>query len=222
MTDDPATARAPMTPWPDADTDPDAGQGSVWAPAERRGGDEYAALLQAQRLLNDRLAGAGLPPEVAIEVTARLDELIELAAGYQVDEHHRYDGWRPDLPGRGHPFLAPFLIDDESPGRLRGRVTFTRFHLGGNGAVHGGGHPLLFDDVLGRVANHRQDGIARTAYLHMDYRAVTPLDVELTYEASLDRVEGRKRFATGRLLGPDGTVLTEASGLFVTLLPGQP
>ena len=189
---------------------------------------DYAALHAAHRLLNDRLTGAALPSDVLREVTARLDGLNELLAGHAAPrEHDRVDGMRPDLPGRGHPLLPPFVVDEESfgedgTGALRGRVTFGRFHLGGGAAVHGGVLPLLFDDVLGRVANQGRPFVARTAYLKVDYRRVTLLDVELFWEATLERMQGRKRFTTGRLTDADGNALVEAEALFVELLPGQP
>ena len=81
---------------------------------------------------------------------------------------------------------------------------------------------MLFDDVLGRVMNHSQAGVARTAFLTVNYRAVTPLDVELFWEATRDRVEGRKRWGSARLLDASGRVLSDAEALFVQLLPGQP
>lgn len=197
-------------------------------PDIRHGGPEYAALHAAHRLLNDRLTGAAMTADVEREVTARLDELNDLLAGHSArGEHDRIDGMRPDLPGRGHPLLPPFVVDEEStgadgPDTLRGRVTFGRFHLGGGAAVHGGVQPLLFDDVLGRVANQGKPFVARTAYLTIDYRRVTPLDVELRWEATLERIEGRKRFTTGRLTDAAGNLLVEARALFVELLPGQP
>lgn len=192
-----------------------------------RGGPEHAALHTAHRLLNDRLTGAALPVDVERDVAARLAELNELLAAHQAPrEHDRVDGLRDDLPGRGHPLLPAFVVDDEvvgdGSGSMRGRVTFTRFQLGGGAAVHGGVPPLLFDDVLGRVANQGKPFVARTAYLKTDYRQVTPLDVELFWDVSLDRVEGRKRFTTGRLTDATGTVLIDAQALFVELLPGQP
>ena len=160
--------------------------------------------------------------DVEREVTARLDELNDLLAAHQVPERDRIDGWRPDLPGRGHPLLPPFLIDFDDAGTVRGRVTFTRLHLGGGNAVHGGVPPLLFDDVLGRVVNHGQAAPARTAFLHVDFRRVVPLDVELRFTGTLDRVDGRKRYASGVLTDTDGNVLVEVHGLFVELRPGQP
>ena len=208
-----------MTPWPDADVTAD----SDWderAPAPR-GGAEYAELHRAQRLLMDRLTGAVLPPAQAKELTAQLLDICDLLDPRQVSEHDRFDGWRPDLPGRGHPLLPPYFVDEETESTLTGRVTFTRFYLGGNGAAHGGAHPLLFDDVLGRVMNHHQPGVARTAALTINYRRVTPLDVELRFEASRDRVDGRKRWGSARLLDESGTLLSDASALFLQLLPGQ-
>jgi hypothetical protein len=208
-----------LTPWPDVD---------VPAEFERaehrdnpRGGVEFTALHATQRLLQDRLAGAALPPDVSRDVTVRLEEIAAELADYQMPEPDRIDGWRADLPGRGHPLLPPYLIDDETDDTLAGRVTFTRFYLGGNGAAHGGSHPLLFDDVLGRVMNHGQPGVARTAYLKVNYRRVTPLDIELRWEASRDRVEGRKRWGSARLFEPSGALVSDAETLFLQLLPGQ-
>jgi acyl-coenzyme A thioesterase PaaI-like protein len=207
-----------MTPWPEPELDPAAAHSKA---AELRGGAEYAELHTAQRLLQDRLAGARLPGPLAKEITERLHELNEQLAAYQVPEPDRVDGWRPDLPGRGLPLLPPFVIDEEDERSLRGRVTFTRFYLGGNGAAHGGSQPLLFDDLLGRVVNHHQDGVARTASLTVNYRRVTPLDVELTVEGSLDRIDGRKRFASARLFDPAGVLLSDCAAMFLRLLPGQ-
>ena len=104
---------------------------------------------------------------------------------------------------------------------MRGRVVFTRIYLGGNGAAHGGTVPLLFDEVLGRLNSSGGRSVGRTAYLHVNYRHITPIGRELELEATLDRIEGRKRFITGRLRDGD-TVVADAEGLFVELLPGQP
>ncbi|MBN9620860.1 MAG: PaaI family thioesterase, partial [Actinobacteria bacterium] len=186
-----------------------------------RGGAAFADLHQAQRRLQDRLSGAVLPDDLAKQVAARLQEIGDLLAEHQGAEAERYDGWRPDLPGRGHPLLPPYVIDAEDDSSLSGRVTFTRFYLGGNGAVHGGAHSLLFDDLLGRVMNHHQPGVARTAALTVNYRRITPIDVELRFEASRDRVEGRKRWGSARLFDPSGALVSDTSTLFLQLLPGQ-
>ncbi|HKC27986.1 MAG TPA: hypothetical protein VKB75_08225 [Jatrophihabitans sp.] len=207
-------------PWPDVDLPAEFERADV--DASLRGGDEFAALHLAQRVLQDRLTGAVLPPELMEKVTAQLLDIVDAVAAYQRPEADRIDGWRPDLPGRGHPLLPPYVIDSEGDETLTGVVTFSRFHLGGNGAAHGGALPLLFDDVLGRVMNHNQPGVSRTASLTVNYRRITPLDVELRWEASRDRVDGRKRWGSARLFDSSGLLLADADGLFLQLLPGQP
>ncbi|MFI5953203.1 PaaI family thioesterase [Cryptosporangium sp. NPDC051539] len=105
---------------------------------------------------------------------------------------------------------------------VRGRVTFGTFYLGGNNAAHGGTVTLLFDEVLGIMANSdNPPPPRRTAYLTVNYRKITPIGVELRVEASVDRTEGRKRWATGRLFRGDQLV-ADAEGLFVKLRAGQP
>ena len=210
-----------MSPWPEEAAESARGF-ELDIPKTPRGGDEFARLTAAHRLLQDRLAGAALPAQVSVAITAQLDALSAELAAFQVGEHDRHDGWRPDLPGRGHLLLPPFVIDEESEKVIRGRVTFTRLYLGGNGAAHGGAQPLMFDDLFGKIANHHQAGVARTAYLKVNYRQITPLDVELGFLASLDRIEGRKRWVTGELTDAAGTVLSDAEGLFLQLMPGQP
>ncbi len=204
-------------PWPDEDD-----RMKVWAAAaaENRGGAPYAGLIAAQRLLQDRVAGAVLPDELVHEVTRRLADLADLLGPHQAPEAERWDGWRPDIPGRAMPVMPPYVIDERVPGTMRGRVVFTRFFLGGGAAAHGGSHTLLFDDVMGHLAG-MAGGVSRTAQLTVNYRRITPIDVELDFDCTLDRVDGRKRFITARLRNPDGDVVADAEGLFVRLLQGQ-
>lgn len=205
------------TPFPD---EQDRAKAWAAAVAEKRGGAAYVDLIAAQRLLQDRVAGAVLPSELVPDVTKRLGELSDLLGAHQAPEPERWDGWRPDIPGRAMPLLPPYIIDERGSDSVRGRVTFTRFYLGGNGAAHGGSHTLLFDDVMGHVAG-MVGGIARTASLTVNYRRITPIDVELTFDARLDRMDERKRFISARLNNPAGDVVADCDALFLRLLRGQ-
>lgn len=63
--------------------------------------------------------------------------------------------------------------------------------------------------------------MARSGYLQVNYRSITPLDTDLDVTARLISVAGRKRVVAGEMR--DGPVLfTDAEGLFVALRPGQP
>jgi hypothetical protein len=61
-----------------------------------------------------------------------------------------------------------------------------------------------------------------TAYLHVDYRKITPIDEPLVSRGRIDTIDGRKAFVSATMTDSDGTVLSEASGLMIRLLPHQP
>ena len=94
--------------------------------------------------------------------------------------------------------------------------------IGGNSAVHGGVLPLLFDHLFGMISHAAGRPISRTAFLHVDYRKITPIDAPLAIRGRVSRVEGRKAFVAAELVDADGTLLAEGNGLMVRLLAGQP
>jgi acyl-CoA thioesterase FadM len=59
-----------------------------------------------------------------------------------------------------------------------------------------------------------------TGTLTVRYRVPTPLHVELRMIGEVDRVEGRKVFATGRMYAGD-RLTAEADAVFVTIDPSQ-
>ncbi len=115
------------------------------------------------------------------------------------------------------PAFTPALRFVEDGSTLAGSVVFGRFHVG-RGAAHGGAIAVVFDEAMGALAASRGRPLSRTAYLHIDFRALTPIDRELTVRAWFDHEEGRKRFLRGTI--SDGDVLcAEAHGLWVAIKP---
>jgi acyl-coenzyme A thioesterase PaaI-like protein len=106
------------------------------------------------------------------------------------------------------------LVRSERSDRVVGTVAFTDAHAGAGSAVHGGQVTLLFDEVLGGVAGYATK--SRTASLHVNFRSLTPIGVELSFEAWVDRIEGRKVYAVGRLLDGD-RLCADAEALFVAV-----
>jgi acyl-coenzyme A thioesterase PaaI-like protein len=180
----------------------------------------FARLADAVRLLQDRFTAAGPGPEEAEALAARVEELASTLSRYEVAEAEQAAGRQYGAVARGQTFLPDVRVDEYDGDSLLGRVSFDRFYLGSNGAAHGGAISLLFDDLLGQLANAGRPR-ARTAYLHVEYRRVVPLGAELVVRASTNRVEGRKVYIDG-LLTDGAEVLAEASGLFVRLRPDQP
>jgi hypothetical protein len=177
--------------------------------------------LAAVRRFQDTAAAATPPTAILDRLTATLDELSDELASHASAEPDRWDGRTGDLPGRGHPLMPPYVIEHTDENGLSGQVTFGRIYLGFNNATHGGALPLLFDHLIGITVGRLTEGLVRTAYLTANYRAVAPIGVPLRFETSLDKVEGRKRWASGRLLLPTGELTTEFDALFVRLRPGQ-
>lgn len=144
-------------------------------------------------------------------------ERLEPLAGEELDQAN---GRVQQLAVRGHGMLPEVVIRSAGSGRIDGAVTFGRWFMGGGMAVHGGAVTLLFDEVLGILAGASAQAITRTAYLHTDYRALTPIDAELDVSAWIDRVDGRKIFVKGELRHHD-VVCAEADALFLRLTPEQ-
>lgn len=187
-----------------------------------KGGPDYGRFIDAVRRLQDHARAVDAPDAVITEAANQLEKLSALLAPYDADEWASPSGRRMDLPMRGNVLTVPMSARKGDDGRVHGWARFARFHLGRNGAVHGGSLGMLFDTVLGLTAvlltgSRRQ----RTAYLKIDYRNIVPIEKELQFDAGVDRVEGRKIFVSGRLTDGD-TLLTEADALFVRLKPGQP
>jgi acyl-coenzyme A thioesterase PaaI-like protein len=191
-----------------------------------KGGPDYARFIDAVRTLQNHARAVDAPDEVITEAADQLEKLSALLTPYDADEWESPSGRRMDLPMRGNILTIPMQVRNGplkgTDGRIHGTARFARFHLGRNGAVHGGSLGMLFDTVLGLTASvltgsRRQ----RTAYLKIDYRQIVPIEKELQFDAGVDRLDGRKIFVSGRLSDGD-TLLTEADALFVRLKPGQP
>jgi acyl-coenzyme A thioesterase PaaI-like protein len=183
--------------------------------------DGFLDMIESLRELQDRVTAADPPADLVADVTKSVTELSARLAAHAVDERHQLVGHLPDVPGRGQTLVPPFVLDELDEQHARAHVRFGRHYLGGNGAVHGGALPLVFDELMGRLANTGDRKPSRTAFLNVDYRAITPIGAELRVSAWFEVEEGRKRFLRGAIHHGE-TLCAEAHGLFVELLPGQP
>lgn len=157
--------------------------------------------------------------------TKAAEQLEALCADFE--QHPSPEGVAPagriiDLPGLGHPLIPLWSVEESGLDGVTMRGHFSRFHVGGNMAVHGGVIPLLFDWHFGMIVSAADRTASRTAYLHVDYRAVTPINRPLVSRGHIESIDGRKTFVTACMTDEDGTVLSEANGLMVQLLPHQP
>jgi acyl-coenzyme A thioesterase PaaI-like protein len=185
-------------------------------------GPGFGRFLEGMRRLQDLAVSANPDSDTWEDAADRVEDLVKLLGPFQAAEGVGPASRVPSLPGAGSLLMAPWFVDQFDPDGVSLRVSFSRFHVGGNYAVHGGVLPLLFDSVFGMVIHAAGQPISRTAYLHVDYRKVTPIDTQLIAKGRVKEVEGRKAFVAAELYDPEGNLLAEANGLMIRLLPGQP
>ena len=189
-------------------------------PLSEGGGPDFGRTIEALRLVQERITTASPPPAVVTETADTLEKLAADLAPFEVDEARQVVARRLDLPGRGQAMTPVIHIDEWDEQHVLAHVTLGRFYLGAGGAALGAGLGLIFAETMGRLANTGRSR-SRTAYLHVNFRAITPIGHDLRVTARVDRVEGRKRFLSGAI-HHDGTLTADAEGLFVELRPGQP
>jgi acyl-coenzyme A thioesterase PaaI-like protein len=184
-------------------------------------GSAYGRLAHSLSGFLDDLAEA-LPDQSLLEaLTADLETWSGKLQPLAVPERNRVFGRRADLDGRGQTMSPTIVVTESDRDSVTGTVRFGPYFLGGNGAAHGGALPLMFDEVLGRLAQSGGRPASRTAYLHTDYRSITPIGRFLDVRAWVVSEEGRKRIVRATLHHAD-VLCAEAEGLFVALRPGQP
>lgn len=185
-------------------------------------GANFGPFVEVMRTLQDLAVSVDAPDEVFGDALAQARQLVELLEPYRAPELQGPAGRAVELPGRGSLLLLPWQVVEAGPDGIEMTGEFRRYHLGGNGAAHGGVLPLLFDDLLGMIVHYAGRPISRTAYLHVNYRKITPLETSLTVRGRVDRIEGRKTYITAELADEQGNVLADCEGLMVELLPWQP
>jgi acyl-coenzyme A thioesterase PaaI-like protein len=116
--------------------------------------------------------------------------------------------------------LPDYALRADADGGYTTSILFPERFSGVKGVVHGGVVSMLFDELLGSVANHEPGEWWATASLRVEYRAPTP--VGQTLDATVGLVERTERKCTikGQLYAGD-VLCAEAEGLFVKArLPG--
>ena len=185
-------------------------------------GAGFRKFVTTMRRLQDLAVSANPGDDVWDEAAERAAALVELLGPFQAEEGEAPAGRTPDLPGMGSLLLPPWTLTRYGPDGVEMAGHFTRFHVGGNHAVHGGVLPLLFDHMFGMISHAAGRPISRTAFLHVDYRKITPIDEPLVIRGRVASTEGRKAFVSAELVDSDEALLAEGNGLMVRLLPGQP
>lgn len=100
--------------------------------------------------------------------------------------------------------------------RLVGRAWFGPETQGPPGHAHGGAVSAVMDEALGAAAWADGHPVV-VARLSVDFRTMVPLGTDATFEAWVERVDGRKVHTRGRLLDASGRLLAEGEALCIVL-----
>ncbi|MCU1365772.1 MAG: hypothetical protein JWN39_1411 [Ilumatobacteraceae bacterium] len=116
-----------------------------------------------------------------------------------------------------NPLAPPLSVRFEDDKTVIGTCTYGAAYEGPPGCLHGGFIAAGFDEILG-FAQAYSGRPGMTGNLNISYRSPTPLFREVTFVGRLDRVDGRKIFASATLSDGD-RLCAQAEGLFISMKP---
>jgi acyl-coenzyme A thioesterase PaaI-like protein len=183
---------------------------------------ELGRFTAALRRLQDLTVSTNPGGALWADAAEHLESACAILDGHQVPETDVVAGRVLSIPGLAHPLMPPWTVTKSAAEGVTMSGHFTEAHVGGNRAVHGGIIPLLYDWLFGMTVTAAGIRPTRTAFLHVDYRKITPIDAPLTAHGSITGIDRRKVFIAATMTAADGAVLSEANGLMVRLLPHQP
>lgn len=122
-------------------------------------------------------------------------------------------------PGNQHGLRLKFTGDLESDSVVCEFRVARRFE-GPPGHVHGGVIATILDEAMGKV-NRRNDVVALTRRMAIDYLHPVPLGVRLRAVGWPVNREGRKHFIAGEIRTLEGKVLARSEGLFIAIDPAE-
>jgi len=119
--------------------------------------------------------------------------------------------------GELNPLAPPIKVRFDENNNVIGTCTYGTAYEGPPGCLHGGFIAAGFDEVLG-FAQAFSGHPGMTGNLNISYRSPTPLFQEVRFVGRLDRIDGRKIYASATLSAGD-RLCAEAQGLFISLKP---
>jgi acyl-coenzyme A thioesterase PaaI-like protein len=181
----------------------------------------YEPLANSVRNLIDIAIRTEADAQTVASAIARIDDVAaELSTsmtngsfGVRTTEDGQSMAWGNVLIGIRNPVAPPLVIHRDTDGSVWTEFELGAAYEGPAGHVHGGVCALVLDHVLGATA-HQPGRPAVTGTLTVRYRRGTPLGA-LRAEARVDRREGAKTFAVGRIVDASGQATVEAEGVFI-------
>jgi len=181
----------------------------------------YVALATSVRRLIDATIRTEVGPDAVVSAAAQIDGITSrLSAALMPGSFGQRaveDGQGPAsgnvVIGTRNPSAPPLVVHHESDGSVWTEFILGAAYEGPPGHVHGGVAAMILDHVLGATA-HKPGRPAYTGTLTLRYHRPTPLQRPLRAEAWIERAQGVKTFAAGKVSDPDGATVS-AEGVFI-------
>ena len=127
-------------------------------------GPGFGRFLAAMRRAQDLAVSADPDSETWEQAADLAEELVKLLDPFEAPEGVGPANRVPSLPGSGSLLMPPYRVTKFESDGVELTVQFSRFHVGGNYAVHGGVLPLMFDSMFGMVIHASGRPISRTGF----------------------------------------------------------
>jgi acyl-coenzyme A thioesterase PaaI-like protein len=197
--------------------DPGSQEATYWQARQR--------LASATRALNEKLVSSDITPELAAELTEKIEDLTtEVSQAEQVDglvdmakrgERGTIDdvmGELVSVGGRSHP-CSPELLWQEASNRITGTVRFSQTFEGPPGHVHGGWVAGVLDHIMG-MTHVRTGHPGMTGGLFVRYLKPTPLNQVIDVSAEATELDDKRTEVRATMSYGDTTTAT-AEAIFV-------
>ena len=197
--------------------DPGSQEATYWQARQR--------LASATRALNEKLVSSDITPELAAELTEKIEDLTtEVSQAEQVDglvdmakrgERGTIDdvmGELVSVGGRSHP-CSPELLWQEASNRITGTVRFSQTFEGPPGHVHGGWVAGVLDHIMG-MTHVRTGHPGMTGGLFVRYLKPTPLNQVIDVSAEATELDDKRTEVKAEMRFGE-TTTAKAEAIFV-------
>ena len=197
--------------------EPESPEATYWQARRRLAG--------AARALNEQLVSTDIRPELALELTRKIQQItaqlsvteqvtgiVDLGRQPQRGSIDNVLGELVAIAGRSHP-CAPELSWQEEPNRITGTVVFGQACEGPPGHTHGGWVAAILDHLMG-MTHVRTGHPGMTGGLSIRYLKPTPLHKPIFISAEATELDDRRTEVRATMQCGEVTTAT-AEAIFV-------
>jgi uncharacterized protein (TIGR00369 family) len=118
--------------------------------------------------------------------------------------------------GQANPVGLQLEFSKSAHGAVVSNAIVSSQYEGPPGYLHGGIIATLLDEAMSK-ANRAQGVTAMTRQMQVEYLRPVPSGAAIRIEGHVTRSEGRKRWTEASIHNAEGTLLAQATGLFIAI-----